>query len=109
MSTDAGGVGVNLQVARVVVNFEPSWNPSTDAQRIQRVHRIGQRRKVRAIMPLTYLDHLFALSTHPKKSFASDRIDATRKVVTGETLQSWEELLPVIKRFRRKSERARQS
>ncbi|WP_417393327.1 DEAD/DEAH box helicase [Gimesia sp.] len=105
VSTDAGGVGVNLQVARVLVNFEPAWNPSTDAQRIQRVHRIGQHRKVRAIMPLTILDHIFTLSTHPRKSFASDSIDADRKMATGESFQSWEELLPVIERLRRKNEK----
>jgi SNF2 family DNA or RNA helicase len=42
LSTDAGGVGLNLQVASVVVNFEPPWNPARLEQRIGRVHRLGQ-------------------------------------------------------------------
>ena len=28
LSTDAGGVGLNLQVASAVINFEPPWNPA---------------------------------------------------------------------------------
>jgi len=106
VSTDAGGVGVNLQVARTIVNFEPGWNPSTDAQRIQRVHRIGQTREVRAYLPLTTLDHQFVLSTHPRKSFAADRIDAARHMTSGEPVQTWEELMPVIELLRNRAEGA---
>src|SRR6266478_9922640 len=46
LSTDAGGVGLNLQVASAVVNFELPWNPAVLAQRIARVHRLGQREAV---------------------------------------------------------------
>ncbi len=42
LSTDAGGVGLNLQNADCVVNFELPWNPAKLAQRIGRVNRIGQ-------------------------------------------------------------------
>jgi len=42
LSTDAGGVGLNLQAASAVVNFEPPWNPARLEQRIARVHRMGQ-------------------------------------------------------------------
>jgi SNF2 family DNA or RNA helicase len=44
LSTDAGGVGLNLQAASVVVNFEPAWNPARLRQRIGRVYRLGQSR-----------------------------------------------------------------
>jgi len=100
VSTDAGGVGVNLHSARCVVNFEPAWNPSTNAQRIQRVHRIGQTREVKAVYLLTPLDQLFVLSTHGRKSFSPDRIDAARLSPDQSTLPTWEELLPVIDCFR---------
>lgn len=105
VSTDAGGIGVNLQCARIIVNFEPGWNPATDAQRIQRVHRIGQRREVQAYLPLTPLDYMFTLATHPKKAFPSDRIDAARQVTSGESIQTWEELLPVIEWLKQKPEK----
>jgi SNF2 family DNA or RNA helicase len=42
ISTDAGGQGLNLQCARVVVNFDFPWNPMRVEQRIGRVDRIGQ-------------------------------------------------------------------
>lgn len=41
VSSAAGGVGLNLQVARRVVHFDLPWNPMTLEQRVGRVHRIG--------------------------------------------------------------------
>jgi hypothetical protein len=49
LSTDAGGVGLNLQHASVVVNMDLPWNPAVLEQRIGRVHRLGQRRPVQVI------------------------------------------------------------
>jgi superfamily II DNA or RNA helicase len=49
LSTDAGGVGLNLQAADTVINLELSWNPAVVEQRIARVHRMGQSRPVRVI------------------------------------------------------------
>jgi superfamily II DNA or RNA helicase len=49
-STDAGGLGLNLQEsASIVVNLEVPWNPAVLEQRIGRVHRIGQRRSVQVL------------------------------------------------------------
>jgi hypothetical protein len=44
---EAGGVGLNIQSASVVVLCEPQWKPSTEAQAIARSHRMGQIRRVR--------------------------------------------------------------
>ncbi|NQT18687.1 MAG: DEAD/DEAH box helicase [Planctomycetes bacterium] len=49
LSTDAGGVGLNLQNASVVINMDQPWNPAVLEQRVGRVHRIGQRLPVRVI------------------------------------------------------------
>ncbi|MDS4014468.1 MAG: DEAD/DEAH box helicase [Candidatus Accumulibacter sp.] len=50
LSTDAGGVGLNLQhAAAVVVNMDLPWNPAVLEQRIGRVHRLGQTRGVQVI------------------------------------------------------------
>ncbi len=49
LSTDAGGVGLNLQSGSVVINMDIPWNPAVLEQRIGRVHRLGQHRIVRAI------------------------------------------------------------
>ena len=43
LSTDAGGVGLNLQNADCIVNFELPWNPARLNQRIGRVNRLGQK------------------------------------------------------------------
>ncbi|PSR33883.1 MAG: helicase [Sulfobacillus benefaciens] len=48
ISTDAGGEGLNLQFAHVVINYDLPWNPMRIEQRIGRVDRIGQRHMVRA-------------------------------------------------------------
>jgi superfamily II DNA or RNA helicase len=49
LSTDAGGVGLNLQNASTVVNMDLPWNPAVLEQRIGRVHRLGQHRPVRVV------------------------------------------------------------
>ncbi len=49
LSTDAGGVGLNLQHASVVLNLDLPWNPAVLEQRIGRVHRLGQRQPVRVV------------------------------------------------------------
>ena len=46
ISTDAGGEGLNLQFANVVINYDLPWNPMKIEQRIGRVDRIGQQRDV---------------------------------------------------------------
>jgi SNF2 family DNA or RNA helicase len=53
LSTDAGGVGLNLQAASAVINFEPPWNPARLEQRIGRVHRLGQTHPVHVVHLLT--------------------------------------------------------
>jgi superfamily II DNA or RNA helicase len=50
LSTDAGGVGLNLQhAAAIVVNMDLPWNPAVLEQRIGRVHRLGQSRSVQVV------------------------------------------------------------
>jgi superfamily II DNA/RNA helicase len=49
LSTDAGGVGLNLQHASTVINMDLPWNPAVLEQRIGRVHRMGQKQPVRVV------------------------------------------------------------
>ncbi len=49
VSTDAGGEGLNLQFAHVIINYDIPWNPIRLEQRIGRVDRIGQAKTVQAI------------------------------------------------------------
>ena len=50
LSTDAGGVGLNLQAADAVVILDLPWNPARLEQRIARVHRIGSKNPVRILL-----------------------------------------------------------
>src|SRR5207253_1455992 len=49
ISTDAGGLGLNLQAASYVINLDLPWNPAKVEQRIGRAHRIGQVNPVNVI------------------------------------------------------------
>src|SRR5262249_30027047 len=46
-TSDAGGVGLNLQrAANCAINLELSWNPAVLEQRIGRIYRIGQKKPI---------------------------------------------------------------
>jgi len=46
ISLKAGGLGLNLTKADYVFILDPWWNPATEAQAIDRAHRIGQKNTV---------------------------------------------------------------
>jgi len=48
ISLKAGGEGLNLQAADHIFLMDPWWNPASESQAIQRAHRIGQTRPVKA-------------------------------------------------------------
>ena len=50
---EAGGVGLNIQSANIVILCEPQWKPSTEQQAISRVYRMGQTRDVLVYRLLT--------------------------------------------------------
>ncbi|MCK5478327.1 MAG: DEAD/DEAH box helicase, partial [Methylococcales bacterium] len=52
ISTDAGGVGLNLQSASALINLDMPWNPAVLDQRIARIHRLGQKQKVQIFLLL---------------------------------------------------------
>jgi len=46
ISTDVASEGLNLQVANVIIHYEPTWSPIKIVQRIGRVWRLGQQKEV---------------------------------------------------------------
>ncbi len=52
ISTDAGGVGLNLQAASALINLDMPWSPAILDQRIARIHRLGQKQKVQIFLLL---------------------------------------------------------
>lgn len=85
ISTDAGGVGLNLQSASVLINLDMPWNPAVLDQRIARIHRLGQKQKVQIFLLLaadSYEQHVARL-VQGKRDLFDNVIDenATEDVV----------------------------
>ncbi|MBN1184120.1 MAG: DEAD/DEAH box helicase [Bacteroidales bacterium] len=72
LSTDAGGVGVNLQSANVLINLDLPWNPAVLEQRIGRIYRLGQNKHVQVfnfIARLSIEHRIFYLLDFKKSVF----------------------------------------
>jgi superfamily II DNA/RNA helicase len=83
LSTDAGGVGLNLQKASLVVNLDLPWNPAVLEQRIGRVYRIGQERQVRVINLIAEgtIEHRMVQTLQFKSSLAEAVLDTAQDSV----------------------------
>jgi SNF2 family DNA or RNA helicase len=46
LTTRAGGLGINLATADIVIMYDNDWNPQVDLQAEDRAHRIGQKKQV---------------------------------------------------------------
>jgi len=88
LSTDAGGVGLNLQSADAVVIMDQPWNPAVLEQRIGRVHRLGQRRAVRVVHFIaqgTIEEGMLSLISFKKSMFSGVLDGGKDEVFLGET------------------------
>ena len=86
LSTDAGGVGLNLQNASAVINMDLPWNPAILDQRIGRVHRLGQHRPVRVVNFVAQgtIEHgMLSLLSFKKSLFAGILEDGQDEVFLG--------------------------
>ncbi|KAJ1982452.1 hypothetical protein H4R34_001711 [Dimargaris verticillata] len=66
MSTKAGNAGINLTTANHVILMDMWWNPASDMQAIDRVHRVGQQKPVfvyRMLVNNTVEEQLYTLQT----------------------------------------------
>ena len=85
VSTDAGGVGLNLQSGSVLVNLDVPWNPAVLEQRNARIHRLGQTRKVQIITMVaanSYEEQVLVLVGNKQNLFDNVmKEDATEDVV----------------------------
>jgi superfamily II DNA or RNA helicase len=73
ISLKAGGTGLNLTGADVVVHYDPWWNPAAEAQATDRTHRLGQTRVVtsyRLICSGTVEEKVLALQEEKKALLA---------------------------------------
>ncbi|KAG4420889.1 hypothetical protein IFR04_005973 [Cadophora malorum] len=78
VSIMAGGLGLNLTTASKVYVMEPQYNPAAEAQAVDRVHRLGQKREVttvRYIMNDSFEEKMLDLQ-EKKKKLASLSMDS---------------------------------
>lgn len=104
-SSKVGGVGLNLTVSDRILLLEPSWTPAIDSQVVDRVHRIGQTRKVvvyRLACAGTIEDHCLRLqlfkrgvhkaaleqSSRQQRYFKSDDMRGAFKLRDAESVES---------------------
>jgi superfamily II DNA or RNA helicase len=74
ISLKAGGFGLNLAEADYCFLLDPWWNPATEAQAVDRAHRIGQTRKVmvyRLVAKDTIEEKVMALKARKARLFSS--------------------------------------
>jgi ERCC4-related helicase len=77
LSTDSGSVGLNLQVADVVINLDMPWNPARLEQRIARAWRKHQKRPVQVINLVSEhsIEHRMLSLLEQKRSLAEGVVD----------------------------------
>jgi len=83
ISLKAGGTGLNLTGADMVVHFDPWWNPAVEDQATDRAHRIGQKRTVYSIK-------LIAEHTVEEKVLA---LQKRKQAIIGATISSADETI----------------
>ena len=80
ISLKAGGTGINLTGADMVIHFDPWWNPAVEAQATDRAHRIGQKKTVEVIKLIargTIEEKIFKLQQKKKEIIESVINDET--------------------------------
>ena len=72
VSLKAGGLGINLTAADNVIIYDPWWNPATENQAVDRIHRIGQDKKVfvyRLLLKNSVEEKILQLQDKKRKMF----------------------------------------
>ncbi|MBC8059999.1 MAG: SNF2 helicase associated domain-containing protein [Clostridiaceae bacterium] len=70
ISLKAGGTGLNLTSADIVIHFDPWWNPAVEEQATDRAHRIGQKKVLEVIKIIakgTIEENILILQKEKKK------------------------------------------
>jgi SNF2 family DNA or RNA helicase len=95
LSLKAGGTGLNLTGADVVVHYDPWWNPAVEAQATDRAHRIGQTRVVssyKLIVSGTVEEKVLALQD-TKRALLADVFEASDAAAAKLSLADLRDLL----------------
>lgn len=87
VSTESGGEGINLQFCHVLVNYDLPWNPMRIEQRVGRIYRFGQTKRVQVCnfrTKETVEDKIYG--------FLEQKIDVAAKALAGITGEDPEDI-----------------
>lgn len=87
VSTESGGEGINLQFCHVLVNYDLPWNPMRVEQRVGRIYRFGQTKRVQVYnfrTKETVEDKIYG--------FLEQKIDIAAKALAGVTGEDPEDI-----------------
>ncbi len=89
ISLKAGGTGLNLTGADMVIHYDPWWNPAAEDQATDRAHRIGQTKKVEVIRLVTHgsIEEQVVALGQRKKALFDQLITPGEELVTALTEQ----------------------
>jgi len=95
ISLKAGGYGLNLTEASIVVHFDPWWNPAVEAQATDRAYRMGQTESVSVIKLVSQnsIDEKVLQLQESKAELFSDTINEDSMNPSGVTGAELEALL----------------
>ncbi|MCL1856954.1 MAG: DEAD/DEAH box helicase [Kiritimatiellaeota bacterium] len=95
ISLKAGGTGLNLTGADMVVHFDPWWNPAVEDQATDRAHRIGQTRPVTVYRLITQntIEEKIVRLHHEKRDIADKLLEGTDQAAK----LSAEELIEILR------------
>ena len=98
ISLKAGGTGLNLTGADVVVHFDPWWNPAVENQATDRAYRIGQRRTVYSVKLITkdtVEERVLALQIRKQRLYDATLSDAATRLDDLSAL-TWEDVKEIL-------------
>lgn len=95
VSLKAGGSGLNLTGANVVIHYDPWWNPAVEDQATDRAHRIGQTRTVYSIKLVTEdsIEQKVIELQHRKRNIINAAMGASSGI---EQLLTWEDVRDLL-------------
>lgn len=95
ISLKAGGTGLNLTSADLVIHFDPWWNPAVEDQATDRAYRIGQEKNVQVFKMITkgtIEEKIFQIQER-KKKLANMVVEAGENFITSLNVDEIKELL----------------
>ncbi|MDS0527764.1 DEAD/DEAH box helicase [Clostridium sp. SHJSY1] len=98
ISLKAGGTGLNLTSADIIIHFDPWWNPAVEEQATDRAHRIGQKNVVQVFKLISEgtIEERIINMQEDKKALINDVLDSDYKSENILSSLSKEELMELF-------------